>query len=35
MKMKLVLFSLAALVTQATKIFAEPDPNFYVYPCFA
>ena len=33
-KKKLVLFSLAVLLSHATTTFAEPDPNFYIYLCF-
>jgi hypothetical protein len=33
-KIKLILFSLAALVSFATPVLADPDPNFYIYLCF-
>ena len=34
MKIKLVLFFLAALLIITPKTFADPDPNFYIYLCF-
>jgi len=34
MKMKMVLFFLSVLLTGATRAFADPDPNFYIYLCF-
>lgn len=34
MKMRMVLFFLAVLLTTATRPFADPDPNFYIYLCF-
>ncbi|MEP7337755.1 MAG: sialate O-acetylesterase [Acidobacteriota bacterium] len=34
MKIKLVLFFLAALLTPATRALADPDPNFHIYLCF-
>jgi hypothetical protein len=33
MKMKMVLFFLAVLLTPATRAFADPDPNFYIFLC--
>ena len=34
MKLKLILFSLAFLLLQSRTIFAEPDPQFYIFLCF-
>lgn len=34
MKIKLIMFSLAAFVSLATNALADPDPNFYIYLCF-
>jgi metallo-beta-lactamase class B len=34
MKMKVVLFFLAVLLTPVTRAFADPDPNFYIFLCF-
>jgi len=34
MKMRIVLVYLAVLLTNATRAFADPDPNFYIYLCF-
>jgi metallo-beta-lactamase class B len=33
-KMKLALFFFAVLLTPATRAFAGPDPNFYIFLCF-
>ena len=34
MRMKMVLFFLAVLLTPVTRAFADPDPNFYIFLCF-
>ncbi len=34
MKIKLILFSLVALLWSGTNVSADPDPNFHIYLCF-
>src|SRR5688572_13574820 len=34
MKMMMVLFFLAVLLSPVTRALADPDPNFYIYLCF-
>ena len=34
MKRKLILFSLAAVLSWGAEVSADPDPNFHIYLCF-